>query len=128
MAVQYVLNQRVNPRDLTAPKKYYAQAKSKDEQTTRQLATEISKRSGISVPDVMAVIESFIDLIPEKIADGNIVRIGDFGSFNLSISSEGTEKPEDFTASMIRSNSMNFRPGKIVQQVLDNVEYKKASE
>jgi predicted histone-like DNA-binding protein len=128
MAVQYVLNQRVNPRDITAPKKYYAQAKSKNEQTTRQLATEISKRSGLSVPDVMAVIESFIDLIPEKIADGNIVRIGEFGSFNLSISSEGTERPEDFTASMIRSNSMNFRPGKIVQQVLNNVEYKKASE
>jgi predicted histone-like DNA-binding protein len=128
MSVNFVLNQRVNPRDVTAPRKYYAQAKSKDEQTTRQLATEISKRSGLSVADVMAVIESFIDLIPEKIAEGYIVRLGDFGSFNLSLSSDGVDKIEDFTPAMIRDNSLNFRPGKVVQGVFNNIEYKRISE
>lgn len=128
MAINYVMTQRVNPRDLTAPRKFYAIAKSSGEETVRQLATEISKRSGLSSSEVFAVLEAFIDLIPERIAEGKIVRLGDFGSFSLSISSEGVEKVEDFNSSMIKGNSLNFRPGKIVQKVLDTTEYQKLSE
>lgn len=128
MAINYSLTQRVNLKDATAPRKYYAIAKSNGEETVRQLATEISKRSGLSSVDVFAVIEAFIDLIPEKVAEGKIVRLGDFGSFNVTISSEGAEKAEEFTSALIRGNSLNFRPGKLVQKVLDTIEYSKVSD
>ena len=128
MAIHYVLTQRVNPKDLTAPRKFYAVAKSSGEETVRQLATEISKRTNLSSAEVYAIIEAFIDLIPERIADGKIVRLGDFGSFNLTISSEGADKAEDFNASLIKGNSLNFRPGKLVQKVLDTLDYQKSSE
>jgi hypothetical protein len=72
MSINYSLNRRVNPRDLSVPRKYYAQLKSSGEVTTRKLATEISKRTGLSVSDVIAVIAAFIDLIPEKIAGKEI--------------------------------------------------------
>lgn len=128
MSINYSLTQRVNLKDATAPRKYYAIAKSNGEETVRQLATEISKRSGLSSVDVFAVIEAFIDLIPEKVAEGKIVRLGDFGSFNVTISSEGAEKAEEFTSALIRGNSLNFRPGKLVQKVLDTIEYSKVSD
>lgn len=128
MAINYSLTQRVNPKDPAAARKFYAIAKSSGEETTRQLATEISKRTNLSSAEVYAIIEAFIDLIPERIADGKIVRLGDFGSFNVTISSEGTEKPEDFNATLIKSNSLNFRPGKLVQKVLDTVDYLKIGE
>lgn len=128
MAINYSLTQRVNLKDATAPRKFYAIAKSNGEETVRQLASEISKRSGLSSVDVFAVIEAFIDLIPEKVAEGKIVRLGDFGSFNVTISSEGAEKAEEFTSALIRGNSLNFRPGKLVQKVLDTIEYSKVSD
>jgi predicted histone-like DNA-binding protein len=128
MAINYSLTQRVNLKDPSAPRKFYAISKSSGEETVRQLATEISKRSGLSSSEVFAVIEAFIDLIPERIAEGKIVRLGDFGSFNVTISSEGVEKAEDFNASLIRGNSLNFRPGKLIQKVLDALEYTKVSE
>jgi predicted histone-like DNA-binding protein len=128
MAINYVLMQRVNPKDVTAPRKFYAVAKSTGEESTRQLATEISKRNGISVADVFATIEALIDLVPERLEQGKIVRLGEFGSFSTSISSEGVEKQEDFTATNIKSNSVNFRPGKLVQKVLDTVDYTKVAE
>jgi predicted histone-like DNA-binding protein len=129
MPVNYSLLQRVNLKDPTAARKFYAIAKSSGEETTRQLATEISKRSGLSSAEVYAVLEAFIDLVPERIAEGKIVRLGDFGSFSLTLSSEGVDKAEDFNAATcIKSNSMNFRPGKLVQKVLDGVEYIKVSE
>ena len=128
MAINYSLTQRVNLKDATAPRKFYAIAKSSGEETVRQLATEISKRSGLSSSDVFAVIEAFIDLIPERIAEGKIVRLGEFGSFYLTISSEGVETAEAFTSSLIKGNSLKFRPGKIVQNTLNDIEYFKASE
>jgi len=126
MAINYVLMQRVNPKDVTAPRKFYAVTKSTGEETTRQLAIEISKRNGISVADVFASIESLIDLVPERLNEGKIVRLGEFGSFSMSINSEGVEKEEDFTTANIKGNSLNFRPGKQVQKVLDTVDYVKA--
>lgn len=128
MPINYSLTQRVNLKDPTAPRKFYAIAKSNGEETVRQLATEISKRSGLSSSEVFAVIEAFIDLVPERIAEGKIVRLGEFGSFSISLSSEGVEKAEDFNSSLVKGNSLNFRPGKIVQKVLDSVEYQKVSE
>jgi len=102
--------------------------KSSAEEAMRQLSTQISKRSGVSGSEVYAVIESFIDLIPERIMDGKIVRLGEFGSFSISLSSEGVDKAEDFTATNIKGNSLNFRPGKIFQKALDAADYKKVSE
>jgi predicted histone-like DNA-binding protein len=128
MAINYVLMQRVNPKDVTAPRKFYAVAKSTGEESTRQLATEISKRNGLSVADVFATIEALIDLVPERLEQGKIVRLGEFGSFSTSLSSEGVEKQEDFTATNIKGNSVNFRPGKLVQKVLDTVDYTKVAE
>ncbi|NJK96277.1 MAG: DNA-binding protein [Bacteroidales bacterium] len=128
MAISYVVNQRVNPRDPQGPRKFYAMAKSTSEETTRKLATEISKRTGLSVSDVIAVLEGFIDLIPERLIDGSIVRLGDFGSFNITLSSDGADKAEDFTPTMIKGNNLNFRPGKIVEKVLSTADYKRISE
>ena len=56
MAINYSLTQRVNLKDPSAPRKFYAIAKSSGEETVRQLATEISKRSGLSSSEVFAVI------------------------------------------------------------------------
>ena len=128
MPIQYSLIQRVNPKDTTAPRKFYAIAKSSGEETTRQLASEISKRNGLSIADVYAVLEAFIDLIPERLADGKIVRLGDFGSFSLTLSSEGTATAEEFTSALIKGNSLNFRPGKLIQKTLDTVDYAKVSD
>lgn len=128
MAISYAVNQRVNPRDPQAPRKFYAVARSISEETTRKLATEISKRTGSSVSDVMAVLEAFIDLIPERLLDGFIVRLGDFGSFNVTLSSEGVEKAEDFNQAMIKGVNINFRPGKVVEKVLSSADYKRISE
>lgn len=128
MPINYVVTPRVNPKDLAAARKFYAIAKSTGEETVRQLATEISKRTNLSSAEVFATIEAFIDLVPERLSEGKIVRLGDFGSFSISLSSEGVEKADDFTAANIKSNSMNFRPGKLLQNVLDTVEYKKVAE
>jgi predicted histone-like DNA-binding protein len=123
--VYYVLARRINFKDLTGPKLFYAHAKSVGETTTRELAIHISKRTGISVAQVMAFLEAFIDIVPERLADGEIVRLGEFGNFSLALSSEGAETKEEFVSSMIRGAKMKFHPGKLVQNVIKTMQFQK---
>ncbi len=126
MPVKYVLVARGNPGNPTAPKKFYAQLKSSGEVTTRQLIKEISARSTVSAADTMAVIESLLEILPEKLSQGQIVRLGDFGSFSASVTSEGADAAEDFNAVMIKRYSIRFRPGKELNRAVAVVDYKKA--
>lgn len=128
MPVPYVLVQRGNPAKPSDPKKYYAQLKSGGEVTLRQLIKEISARSTVSGADVTAVLESLLEIVPEKLSQGQIVRLGDLGSFSASVTSEGVASEEDFHASMIKKYSIRFRSGKELKKAVATVEYRKAPD
>ncbi len=56
---------------------------------------------------------------------GEIVRFGDFGSFYITLSSEGVELEEDFHASMIKKSRVTFRPGIDLKKMLLTLDYEK---
>lgn len=125
MPVKYSLAQRPNPSDPTAPKKFYATAKSDGEITLRQLANQIAAISTVSSIDTLAVLESLLQVIPDYLLNNRIVRLGDFGSFRLTLESEGAEAEENFNKSMIKRVRLNFRPGKQIANALKTAEYEK---
>jgi len=81
MPSKYVVVERPNPRDANAPKKFYAHAKSRGEITIQEIAAEIAKMSTVSTIDAIAVLEAFKQVIPQHLAEGKIVRLGNFGAF-----------------------------------------------
>ena len=125
MAIKYKLVQKINPAKPTDPKKFYANLVTRGEVSLRELAKEISAISTVSSPDVMAVIESLLQVITKHLAQGEIVRLGEFGSYSVRISSEGADSEQAFNSSLIKGLNLSFRPGKEVEQVLDNVTYEK---
>ncbi|MDR2408425.1 MAG: HU family DNA-binding protein [Bacteroidales bacterium] len=126
MAVTYVLTQKGNPGDPDAPKKFYAQAKANKELTFRKLSKEIAEGSStVSDSDVLAVLNDLTKILKRHLADGEIVRFGDFGSFQVSISSEGVETAEKFNASLIKSGKVTFRPGVDLKEMLATLKYEK---
>ena len=48
---------------------------------TYNIAKSINGISTVSSVDTAAVLEAFLTVVPEKLAEGNIVEWGDFGSF-----------------------------------------------
>ena len=117
--------QRTNPQKRNDPAKWYAIAQSAGEISLRELSTEIASRSTVSSADVLAVLENLLHVIPEELSKGNIVRLGDFGSFLLTIQSDGMSAEEEVTSAAIKSNKLHFRPGKEIAKKLDGVEYRK---
>ncbi len=126
MSAKYSVVSKVNPRDLTAPRKFYPSYKSSGRVTLRQLSKKIAQISTVSTADTAAVIESLLELIPQELADGNIVELGAFGSFRLTIRTEGAATPEDVTVRNIKQVLPRFAPGKEFKQGVANTEFKKA--
>lgn len=117
---------RRKPGTKTGPLKYYASTVLDGEVGLLELCQEIERISTVSEADTMAVLTSLVALVPEKLARGKIVRLGDLGNLRPSISSLAMEKEEDVSASSIRGNKVIFTPGKRVHKVLKVVDYKKA--
>ncbi len=124
----YTLIQRVNPRDVLAPRKYYAHAEYKGNEDLRSVANQIAKQSTVSPGDTLAVLETLMSVMTDFLLDGKIVHLGDFGSFRGSISSDGAETSEDWDQSLIKKMRIRFRPGKVFSHHMDAVEFQKTTE
>ena len=107
------------------PKKYYAQAVSTGEATLKTIKTDISARSTVNPADVVAVIDTFVQIMIQELGQGKIVRFGDFGSFQLTLSSEGADTAEKFHSNMIRDTRIAFRPGIDLRNMIATLKYEK---
>ena len=126
MAVKYVLVERGNPQNAEAQKKWYATAKSTGELTFRKLSKEIAQGSTtVSDTDVLAVLNDLTKILCRHLADGKIVRFGDFGAFQISVGSAGAETEAKFNASMIKGSKVVFRPGIELREMQKNLKFAK---
>jgi len=123
MSVKFNIVERGNPSNREAPKKFYPSIQSSGRVTTRELAEMAAQRSTMSSIDMMAAIETFLAIIPEQLAKGNIVELGDFGNFWLRIEAEGAESEDTVRADLIASVKPRFNPGKFFKKVLDGIDF-----
>lgn len=125
MAVQYVLSEKGNPIKPEEPKKWYANAKSTGDIMLKSLGKEITQRSTVNYADTLAVLESLTQVLSERLAEGKIVRFGDFGSFQVSVGSEGAVTEDKFHTAMIKTRKVVFRPGADLKEMLNNLKFVK---
>ena len=71
-------------------------------------------------------INNKVKKVPELVADGKIVRLGDFGSFYITLQSDGADTADAFSTSMIKKVFLRFRPGKLIKNILKSVTFEKA--
>ena len=95
MTVKFNIVERGNPTDREAPKKFYPSIQASGRITTRELAESASQMSTLTTTDMMAALESLLTIIPEELAKGNIVELGDFGTFWLRATSDGAATADD---------------------------------
>lgn len=125
--IKYRLKEQVNPQDITAPNKYIPVKQSQEELTLRDFAKRISRESTVSSMDAMAVLEGLLQIIPDEILNGKIIKLGDFGTFRSTISAERVDNPEDFNVSKIKSLNVRFRPAKEFQKQIATIDYQLVS-
>ena len=125
MSIKFNIVERGRPAHNEAPKKYYPSIQSTGRVSMRYLAERASDMSTLSTPDVMAVIEALLHIIPDELAQGNIVELGDFGNFWLRFSADGVDNPAAVSGKQITTLIPRFIPGRRFRNVLAGVEFKK---
>ncbi len=101
---------RKNPQDITAPPKYYATKVNQGEISLKKLSATIAQMSTVSKTDVYAVLMAFTEIIPPSLEEGKIVRLGDLGSFHISLKSTVSDSAEEVSASNVERLKLMFRP------------------
>ena len=83
----------------------------------------ICSRSTLSSADVKAVLDSLNWAMDLELSSGNVVQLGEFGNFRMSINSEGTNTPEDFDATKIKGARIIFFPGSALRTTRNEVNF-----
>ena len=125
MAIEYVMLEKGNPTNPQAPKKWYANAKNNGSVSLKELNKEITKYCRVSPETTFFVLNALTKVLCDNLANGKIVRLGDFGSFQITLSSEGAESAEKFNSSQIKKPKVVFRPSADIKEMLNALEFKK---
>lgn len=130
--IKYVIQGKRNPLD-RSQMKYYAQMASTTPVTLDQIIKRIEKRSTVSSADVKAVLDALQYEVIDALESGNSVRLGDLGSFRLTLQSDGVASQEEakkLGARLIRQVNVQFSKSTSMRDalVLDRLSFSAGDE
>ena len=126
-SVTYSVVPRINPREKDEAPKYYAQAQARGDINIRDMAERIQASCTVHKSDVYAVLVALEDVVAEAIQNGEIVRLGDLCTLQVSLSSKGALTEEDYTTDLIKRAKINFRPGRVLSNALASLSFSKVA-
>ena len=126
--VTYSVVPRLNPRDKDASPKYYAQAQASGDVSIREMSERIQQSCTVHKADVHAVLVALEDTMIDALKGGEIVRLGDLGTFQIGVSGKGALTEEDYTPSLIQKARINFRPGVALSGILTSLSFSKVAK
>ena len=125
--VTYSVSPRMNPSEKGTPPKFYGHVQARGDVSLREMSERIQQTCTVHKSDVYAVLVALEDVITDALKGGEIVRLGDLGTFQIGISSKGALTEEDNDDSLIKKARINFRPGLALANILGNLSYKKVA-
>ena len=123
--VTYSVSPRINPRDKDASPKFYGHVQASGDISLREMAERIQQTCTVHKSDLFAVRVALEDTITDALKGGEIVRMGDLGTFQIGISSKGALTEDDYDDSLIKQARINFRPGPALAGILTNLTIQK---
>ena len=112
-----------NPIDESKPSKAYAKAQVKEVMSFRDFVNHISEHGGYKRGQVKGVLSDMCSCLVEQLLEGKKVMLDELGNFWLSLSSEGAESCEAFSAKNITGVNIIFTPGEDFENLLSRASF-----
>lgn len=106
--------------------KYYPRITNRKTVKMKELCEHIEKMSTCSEADVMAVLYTFISIMPALLKDNCSIDLEGLGIFSLHASGEGCDTEEEVTARKITNTKIAFRPSKRLKTKVADTKFIKA--
>jgi predicted histone-like DNA-binding protein len=120
MSVALRKMQRANPLN-REEKKWYLIQQTKGYVDTDQICQDILELSSLSPGDVRNVLENLNVVIQKRLDAGYSVRLDKLGSFRTSVTSVGTETPEQLTVRNVKQVRLIFSPATQLRDSLTKI-------
>ena len=106
-------------------KKYYASPVMEGDMNLDALTKAIEKISTVSGADIRAVLYALVDVSIDGLSRGAIIRMGDMGTFRITLSSEGKATPAEVNSGCIKKAGIIFTPAARLVEMLRNLKFQK---
>ena len=124
----YSVVERKDPSSPEVQGKYYAQAQARGEAGIREMSQRIQQMCTVTRADVMAVLIALEDVVSDSLSNGEIVRLGELGSLQVSLSGEGATTKDDYHDGLIQKAKILFRSGRTLSNMLTSLRYEKVEQ
>nr|WP_129733998.1 HU family DNA-binding protein [Parabacteroides goldsteinii] len=104
---------------------YFAQTSITKKVDLNRICARISKYSTASRGDILLVLDGFITVMNESLADGESIHLGDFGSFRMVAGSKGATTEEEFKTSLFNRAHIVFYPGTMLMNLVRDASFEK---
>lgn len=115
--------QRPNPQDPKAPRKWYPVQYTTKMVDESEVAELIADETTLNPMEAQMAIRQLRKVVQRLLLDGKSVKLGNWGSFNITLSTEGAETAEALTARNVKSVNMNFQPGAELKAALQKADF-----
>ncbi len=104
------LKYKTNATFKTLKGKWHARIKHSETEDIASIARHMkSHNSPFSESVIKAVVEDFTKCVAEQLLNGKNVKIDNLGIFNIIAKSEGTDSPEELSASNLKDFQLNVK-------------------
>lgn len=112
-----------NPIDKSADPKAYAKAQVSEVLSFRNFTQHIADHGGYTRGKVKGIVSDMCECLVEMLLQGKKVQLDELGDFWISLSSEGAENCEAFTADKIKGINIIFTPGVDFENLISKAEF-----
>ena len=114
---------RKNPQDKGATPKYYPvqnTVKQVDESTVAEL---IADETTLNPAEALMAIRQLRKVLVRELLNSNSIKLGNWGSFSVTLSTEGSETAEMVKATNVKNVGIRFTPGTELKEALQKAEF-----
>lgn len=126
MALFYNKVWRRKPGDPNDPGKWYPVLRSVGTVSEKQVARDIADETTLNPKEAEMAVYQLLKILIRELKNGNTVQLGDWGSFYLTLNTEGVETEEEVSANQVKRVNVRFRAGKELTDAVNSAEFKPA--
>ena len=115
--------QRINPSEPDEPKKWYPVQYTTKRVDESEVAMLIADETTLNPMEAAMAIRQLRKVVQRLLLDGKSVKLGDWGTFNITLNTEGAERKEDLTARNVKRVNSNFQPADEMKAAMQKADF-----
>lgn len=128
MAIILRKTQRVKPGTskenmASAEKKWYPVQHTLEQMDESAVAAQVADETTLNPAEALMAIRQLRKVVLRALLDGKSVKLGDWGSFQVRLSTDGAATKEALTAANVKQVRINFQPGNEMKAALQKATF-----